>query len=182
MANTFLLNFFRFTIGLVFAISLVGKLRDVPSFFQTITNFRFFPSTFSKPLAYLFLLGECGTIIAMVIGGPFLFWGFLAAAAMFLSFSIALLLVVKRKIETSCNCFGPDEKNVDIGHIVRSAGFMLCAISGLVLRRINTTVMPALNWIEWLLIGMASTTFVLVWMRISEIVKIFVFKNEKEMT
>lgn len=167
---SFGITFFRITIGLVFAISLAGKLRDISTFIQTITNFQFFPKSFSQPLAYLFLLGELGTLVAMIVGTSLLFWGFMAAMLMFLAFSIALSSVVKRKIETSCNCFGPDEKNVGNGHIIRSLGFMACGLGGLVLVLPGVAV-RSLGWID-LLAGVMGVFFVLIWTHIDDILKI----------
>jgi len=174
MIISFPLAFFRLTIGFVFAISLVGKIRNIPLFTRTITNFNFFPKSFSKPLTYLFLLGEFGTVVAMIVGGSFLFWGFLTSTLLYLSFSIALLSVVIRKIKTPCNCFGPDEKDVGIGHVVRSTGFMICGLGGLISMKFYELASGALNWAEWGLVGATALVFVLVWIQISEIVKLFI--------
>lgn len=174
MISSFALAFFRITIGLVFAISLFGKIRDIQLFTQTITKFKFFPKSFSKPLTYLFLLGEFGTVVAMTVGNSFLFWGFLAATLLYLSFSIALLSVVKRKIKTPCNCFGPDEKDVGVGHVVRSTGLMICGLGGLISVKFSVFTSGALNWVEWGLVGVIALVFVLVWMQLSEIVKLFI--------
>ncbi len=177
MINAYLLIFFRTVVGLVFTMSLVGKMRDIPSFTQTITSFRFFPPFFSRPLTYLFLLGEFGVITIMGIGEPFLFWGFLAATMMFLSFSIALSSVLLRKIKTSCNCFGPDEKNVSVGHIVRSFGFMVCGIGGGVSTYKFGNFTTTLDFVEIFSVGVMGILFVTIWTYIGDLLRL-IMPNE----
>jgi len=173
MEKPLLLLFLRFVIGFVFLTSLAGKLRDIPSFVQTITNFRFFPEGVSKPLAYLFLWGEVSMIAVMLVGKSFLFWGFLIASLLFLAFSIALSSVIVRNIKTPCNCFGPDEKDVGAGHVVRSLGFMVCGIGGMILTKLPFAAPGVIGITVWGLIGLFSMVFVMVWMQIGEILKIF---------
>lgn len=172
MIFPYLLTFFRFVIGFVFAISLIGKVRDVPAFEQAITNFRFFPQSFSKPLAYLFLLGESSTVIAMAIGEKLLLWGFLLAALMFLSFSIALSSVILRKIETTCNCFGPDQKEISFGHVLRSLGFMICGIGGSIISYFHNIPYGSIESVNLIFIGIFSMVFVLVWTHIGDIIQL----------
>jgi hypothetical protein len=174
MEKPFLLLFLRYVIGFVFIFSLYGKLKNIPSFIQTITNFQFFPQKFSKSLAYLFLTGEISVIITMLIGKNLLIWGFLIASLMFLAFSIALTSVLVRNIRTSCNCFGPDEKDVRVGHVVRSLGFLVCGVLGIVITthpNQYTLLQP-----EFFLIattGSVSIAFVIVWMNVTDIIKLF---------
>lgn len=172
--SLYLLTFFRFVIGFVFAISLVGKVRDIPSFIQAITNFKFFPQSFSKPLAYLFLLGEFGTVAAMLMGKEFLLLGFLAATLMFASFSIALSSVILRKIKTSCNCFGPDNKGINFGHVIRSFGFMTCGIGGLFISYFQSTSLGSIGLLDRILIGIFAIIFVFTWMQIGDILHLLI--------
>ena len=172
MEKPFLLLFLRYVIGFVFIFSLYGKLKNIPSFIQTITNFQFLPQKFSKSLAYLFLTGEISVIITMLIGKNLLIWGFLIASLMFLAFSIALTSVLVRNIRTSCNCFGSDEKDVSVGHVVRSLGFLVCGVMGIVI----TTYQHSLLQPEFFLIattGSVSIAFVIVWMNVTDIIKLF---------
>lgn len=172
--SLYLLTFFRFVIGFVFAISLVGKVRDIPAFTQAITNFQFFPQGFSKPLAYLFLLGELGTVVAMLIDGVFLIWGFWIATLMFFAFSIALSSVVLRKIHTSCNCFGPDNKDITSGHVIRSLGFMACGIGGAIIIDSYRTSLEPLSLLHIAFVGMLAIVFVEVWMQIDDILQLLI--------
>jgi hypothetical protein len=171
---SYLLTFFRFVIGFVFVIAWVGKVRDIPAFVQAIDQFRFFPPRFSKPLAVLYLLGEFGTIVAMLIGGGFLKWGFLLATLMFLSFSIALTSVILRKIKTSCNCFGPDQKDIGFGHVLRSLGFMLCGVGGGLMLSFHHGPLEPVGVLYQVFIGIFSVAFVIVWMNIEDILQLLV--------
>jgi len=172
MIFPYLLTFFRFVIGFVFAISLIGKVRDIPAFTQAITNFRFFPQSFSKPLAYLFLLGELSTVIAMAIGEKLILWGFLLAALMFLSFTIALSSVILRKIKTPCNCFGPDQREVNFGHILRSLGFMVCGVGGVIISTLSGNFLNPLNLVDIFLMGVFAFVFSLIWMQVGDILQL----------
>lgn len=172
MEKSHLLIFFRFVMGYVFVFSLAGKFKNIPSFVQTITNFRFFPSKFSKPIAYIILIGEVSVVLAMLIGKNLLLWGFLITSLMFLAFSIALSSVIVRNIKTSCNCFGPDEKDVNVGHVVRSFGFMICGIGGVSMTfHQYSLVQPDLLLIVTM--GIISIAYVVIWMNASDIFKLF---------
>ncbi|PKO05311.1 MAG: hypothetical protein CVU41_11785 [Chloroflexi bacterium HGW-Chloroflexi-3] len=174
MEKPFLLLFLRYVIGFVFIFSLYGKLKNIPSFIQTITNFRFFPQKFSKPLAYLFLTGEVSVVVSMLIGINLLFWGFLIASLMFLAFSIALTSVLVQNIRTSCNCFGPDEKDVSVGHVVRSLGFLICGVLGIVITtHIHQYTLLQPEFFLIVTTGSVSIAFVIVWMNVTEIIKLF---------
>ena len=107
--------FCRVVIGLTFGFSFAGKVRDVPSFEQTIRRFKLLPEWLSHAAALAFLCGEAMVVLAMIPHPILLFkaWegrvvqgGFILAALMLLVFCAALALVLSRKINTSCNCFG----------------------------------------------------------------------------
>ncbi len=173
MFTSYWIAFTRIVIGLIFAISAYGKIQDVSSFTDAITRFKFFPRQFSPALAYLFLSGEILVVLLMLIGGFFRLYGYLLSFLMYLVFSIALSSVVIRKIDTSCNCFGPSEKPVTSFHIVRAAGLMaLSAISGIILYLNNTSlVQPDLA--GWVLMAMAGGIFTLIWIQVDEIAELF---------
>ncbi len=173
MFTTYWIAFSRIVIGLIFAISAYGKIQDVSSFTDAITRFKFFPKQFSPALAYLFLSGEILVVLLMLIGGFFLLFGYLLSFLMYLAFSIVLSSVVIRKIDTSCNCFGPSEKPVTPFHVVRAAGLMLLsAVSGAVLYLNNTSlVQPEL--LGWVLMVLAGGIFTFIWIQLDEIAELF---------
>src|SRR5690348_3348391 len=122
----YLLAFCRVVIGLVFAISSLGKARDLAQFQEAIAGFRLLSRRMSNLAAFLFLGGECTVVALMVIGGPFLFPGFALAILLLLLFCTALASVLIRRIQTACNCFGSTRKPVTRVDIWRNLGFLLC--------------------------------------------------------
>ncbi len=173
MFTTYWIAFSRIVIGLIFAISAYGKIQDVSSFTDAITRFKFFPKQFSSALAYLFLSGEILVVLLMLVGSFFLLYGYLLSFLMYLAFSIALSSVVIRKIDTSCNCFGPSEKPVTPFHVVRAAGLMLLsAVSGTVIY-LNNTSLVQLDLAGWVLIALAGGIFALIWIQLDEIAELF---------
>ena len=122
--------FCRVVIGLVFTISFLGKAFHLSSFQRSILAFNILPARFSRPAALLFLSGEGAVVILVGVGGSLLGLAFVLAILLLLVFSCALLSVLIRKLQTSCNCFGPTEKQVSSADIWRNIGFLLCASSG----------------------------------------------------
>ncbi|MFQ5614986.1 MAG: MauE/DoxX family redox-associated membrane protein [Anaerolineales bacterium] len=172
MLSAYALAFCRMVIGMVFAWSLVGKVRDVRAFEQTITRFQVLPERWSRLAAGLVLGGEGAVVGAMGVGGVFLKWGFLLAASLLVVFCAALALVLRRQIHTSCRCFGATGKLVSGHDIVRNSGFIFCALGGCgVLVRTSVNVSP--SWPEWALTGVIAGIFVAVWAQMREIVALF---------
>ena len=68
----YLLTFCRLVIGLTFALSFVGKMRDVGQFAETIGRFELLPRWWTKTAALLFLGGEAAVVILLIAGGPLL--------------------------------------------------------------------------------------------------------------
>jgi uncharacterized membrane protein YphA (DoxX/SURF4 family) len=62
------LTFTRIAIGLVFAASSVGKLRDFPAFERAVGNFHILPRRFVRLCSRLFLAGEIVVVALMLFG------------------------------------------------------------------------------------------------------------------
>jgi uncharacterized membrane protein YphA (DoxX/SURF4 family) len=170
--GTYFLAFSRIVIGLVFALSFAGKIRDINSFEQTITRFQLLPEQLSRASAFFFLGGELAVVIANLIGGPFLLWGFLLAVILLAAFSVAIASVLIRKIHTSCNCFGLSEKPVSREDLVRNAGFIACALSGYGILVISGKEPASLGLLEWGLMMVMAAFVVTVWIQMGEIMKL----------
>ncbi len=172
MLAPYLLALCRIVIGLIFMISFTGKVRNLPAFENAISHFRLLPAWAEKPVALLSLVGEFVVIILLVSGNRFLSVGFGLGALLLTIFSVALISVLKRSIQTSCNCFGLTERPVSRSDIARNVGFASCALCGLIL------VVPgadrrSLSVVEWALAGFPAAVFVAVWLHIGEIIRIF---------
>lgn len=173
MFSAYVLAFCRMVIGIVFVWSLVGKVREVRAFEATITRFQVLPERWSRLVAGLVLGGELAVVGAMVAGGIFLIWGFLLAAFLLVVFCVALAVVLKRQIRTSCHCFGETGRSVSAHDIVRNLGFILCALggSGVLVRPPINLVTPA--WLEWALTAVIAGIFVAIWVQMAEIAALF---------
>jgi hypothetical protein len=165
----YLLAFTRLTMTLVFLLSFVGKIRSWSTFKSVIVNFRLLPSVLAPAAATVFISSELAVVILLSLGGNLLIWGFILSALLLLAFTIALASVLIRKIRTSCNCFGPDNKLVSPFDLGRNAGFIICAVIG----GSTSNYSQDLAFVGWGLMCAAAATFVLVSLNLRDIVDIF---------
>lgn len=172
MIAIYILAFCRVVIGLVFAFSSLSKVRDFARFKQAILGFRLVPTRSSGPLAVLVLGGECVVVLLVAIGGPLLFYGLALAALLLCLFCVALALVLVRKLQTPCNCFGAGEKPVGPADLWRNAAFILCAAGGCGLLGLTGGRMGPAG-LEWLVIAPGALVFVVTWIQFGEIIHLF---------
>ena len=130
MIASSLLIFCRLTIGLTFAWAVFGKLRDLSAFREAVVDFRVLPPALSSIAAWVSLLAECAIILMLGIGNTLLFPGFLLAAGLLLLFSVALGLVLRRKRQVSCNCFGVTQRRVSPYDVARNLLLIVCSLVG----------------------------------------------------
>lgn len=116
--------FCRIVIGLVFVISFVGKVLNIPEFKQTIAKFGILPERLNSVGTFAILGCELGVVLLVSIGGVYLGFGFALAACLLLVFCIALVSVLARRIQTPCNCFGATEQPVSSSDVWRNVVFM----------------------------------------------------------
>ena len=143
----YLLTFYRLVIGLAFALSFVGKVRDVGQFAATIGRFELLPQRWTKTAALLFLGGEAAVVILIIAGGRLLPLAFGLATLLLLLFTLALLSALRRGIETSCNCFGDGDKPLTYYDVGRNAGFIGCGLLGWWLAAQVPSAPAAQNWL-----------------------------------
>jgi hypothetical protein len=168
MLPAYLLTFCRIVLGLTFAFSLAGKVRDVGQFMETIRKFDVLPKGWAGPTAVLFLAGEAAVVALLILGGLLLPLAFALAGLLLFLFTLALLSALRRGIETACNCFGTSQKPLTYYDVGRNAGFILLAATGLGMAGATDTL-PALAFIEHLFIFIIAAVFVLLWTNLSEI-------------
>jgi hypothetical protein len=109
----------------------------------------------------------------MLLGGSLLTGGFLLAALLLTAFSIALASVVIRKINLSCNCFGPSEKRITPYDIFRNIGFLICALGGWGAALLSQKGSVSLGILEWGLALVVAVIFITIWTQIREIMQLF---------
>ncbi len=166
------LAFCRVVIGLVFGLSFFSKVVDLSAFEQTIIRFALLPQPLSRLFAWVFLGGELAVAVLVALGGALLGVGFLLGAALLLVFSGALVSVLRRHIQTPCNCFGATEKPVSSADVWRNVGFLLCALGGSAILAWSHGVQTPLGLAEWSLIGLGGGVFVAFWLHLGAIVQL----------
>ncbi len=171
--SSYILAFCRVATGLVFAWSFLGKIQNIPSFVQTINRFNLLPKVLYWPVTVIFLGGEVTVLGTMILGGKLLLWGFLLAGLLLILFSIALIFVLIRKIQTPCNCFGSSQRTVSIFDIVRNTTLIVFSLGAYSLSVINTENLLVLSWSDWVLTIIIATIFVMILVQLREIVQLF---------
>lgn len=169
----YMLTFCRVVIGLTFGVSSVSKVLNIAQFKQAISNFHILPRWLSGVAAMLFLCSEFAIVALVFIGGPLLILGFSLALGLLLFFCLALASVLARGIRTTCNCFGASMKEVSTFDVWRNIGLMICALVGIAMLIGAKSAWGPLSLLEWVLIGLGSGVFVMIWLQLGEIVQLF---------
>jgi hypothetical protein len=165
----YLLAFCRFALLFLFLTALVGKVRGISQFAQTVADFRLLPPWLSQPAVFLFLAGELAVILLLLAGGSWLPLAFALAGLLLTLFSLALLSALRRNIQTSCSCFGNSDKPLTYYDVWRNVSFMACSLLGWWLAaQVLITAQP-LNWVELAMAGFLAALFVMVWTQLSEV-------------
>ncbi len=170
MLLPYMLAFCRIVIGLVFAISFIGKAWTFTAFGQAITRFDMLPQWAKKPAAFLILTTEFGVVALMVIGGSLLNIGFALAAALLFVFSIAITSALTRKIEIPCNCFGTSDKPVSIYEVGRNGIFIMCAVVGYAVNTIDHR--NPIEVFPLFFTGAFAFVFVAFWIHVGEVAQL----------
>ncbi len=121
----------RLLVGITFVLSFVAKLRDVQSFRNAVEDFQVVPRRLVAPTAVAVLAVEATVAASMLTTGWALATGFVLAVGMLAAFSLAIGLVLRRRLEVSCNCFGSPTTKVSAVDLVRNGTFALFAVVGL---------------------------------------------------
>ncbi len=169
MHYIYLLAFCRITLGLLFLISAISKLKSFPQYVATVSNFRLLPESFTRLAAVLVLISELLIVL-------FLFkWqvvAFYLASILLIIFSAAFASVLFRNIQTTCNCFGTSQHPISQADLVRNFGFLLCSCGGGWLAT-KPEITVSLAPLHLGIIGLIAIVFVLVWAQLGEIYHLF---------
>jgi hypothetical protein len=126
-----LLIFCRWSIGLTFAVSALGKAAAMGSFRDALVDFGVLPAPVTGLVAGV-VVGAEGLVAALqAAGGVFASAGFALALALLAGFSAILARALRMKADVSCNCFGPAERKVSWFDVARNALLALCCAGGL---------------------------------------------------
>ncbi len=163
-----LLTFCRLTIGLTFAWSVFGKLRDFSAFQAAVIDFRVLPPALSRSAAWLSLLAEFAILLMLAIGEALLLPGFVLAAGLLLFFSVALGLVLQRNMQVSCNCFGVTERRVSPYDVARN---LLLIVGSLVGGWTSLNTSQPLATSALIILGLMALCFVILVTNLADVVE-----------
>ncbi|HEU5271734.1 MAG TPA: MauE/DoxX family redox-associated membrane protein [Jatrophihabitans sp.] len=131
MLSSDLLMFCRWSIGLTFAVSAIGKARDLRGFELAVTELRALPAGLARPAALATVLAEALVVLALAVGRLALPIGFGLAAGLLLLFSVVLAAALRRRTTVSCNCFGASERPISGYDLIRNGALLACCAAGL---------------------------------------------------
>lgn len=142
-------------------------------FTQAVANFKLLPARWSRPVALLFLAGELAVVMLILAGGRFLPAAFGLALLLLAAFTVALVSILARNLQTACNCFGNSQKPVTYTDVWRNIGLVLVAATGLWVTRMASNTNTNMTFLELLLMAIVTGVFVLVWANLGDIVTLF---------
>jgi hypothetical protein len=157
----YLIQISRFATAFIFLYSFITKLRDFAAFERAIQNFQLLPPTLHRAVAFTFMLGEALIVLVSGLGGNWLYLSFGLAITLLLLFIYALNSVLKRKIQTNCNCFGTSEQKVSPYDIWRNVGIILVALTGLLALFFDSSVPSVLDLALCILISLVLSLLLL---------------------
>jgi hypothetical protein len=160
-------------LGTVFAISLAGKMINLAAFEEAVENFRILPIWLIPPAITVFLLGELGVVVLLLWGRELLLIGFILAVTLLAVFTVALISVLVRDIQTTCNCFGVKPREpVSVYDVIRNIGLIACGVWGIATLLTTRSLPPSLSWLEWGFITLTAVGIALLWLNLNDILKI----------
>jgi hypothetical protein len=167
-----LLAFCRIALSLLFAVSTARKIVDFAAFARAVRGFALVPASLARPAAVLVLAAEVAVAVLLCTGGPLLRIGFVLAGLLLLTFCLALSSALRRRIVTSCNCFGASDRPVSRHAIYRNVLFLCCAVGG-GWASAAANGPATLSAPEWGLTGLMAVVFSAVSIQLEELVQIF---------
>jgi hypothetical protein len=166
------LLFSRTAVGLVFALSLVGKLRDLPAFARAVADFQILPGRLVPAAAGFIVAAELAVVGLMLLGGPFLAAGFGVALGLLLLFSAVIALALHHGLQTPCHCFGASTRIVSRSDLWRNAGFVAFSLLGFTAALTVSGEPGRLHMSEFAVISLMAMVLVIVWARMGELVEL----------
>lgn len=169
MYYAYLLTFCKIVVGTIFTIASFLKLKSFTQYVNTINDFHLLPKSLTQLAAVLILTCEMLTVLLLFKWLLVAFW---LASGLLVIFSIALASVLFRNIQTACNCFGSSQHLISPADLWRNFGFLLCTGVGSWLATKPEATVP-IEALDLSIVGFMALAFVLLWMQLSEIYRLF---------
>ncbi|MDQ1741949.1 MAG: hypothetical protein QOE23_288 [Pseudonocardiales bacterium] len=120
----------RVLLGVVFAVSVTGKLRDAAAF--TDATRRLLPMRWaSRDRVIANSVGAVEFIVVALLAYPGTSrLGFALAAILLIAFSVAIRAALRRGVHAPCRCFGASDTPLGRRHLVRNGLLLVIALLG----------------------------------------------------
>src|SRR6266536_2519110 len=128
-------------IGIVFLISVVGKLKDPRMFAPAIEDYEIIPEQASLIASVLIMAAEVGLSIAH-LAGFFVKSAALLGCGLFISFAVSVTINLRRRRTLPCYCFDTRGGSPISGRTLLRLCVLICAELFLVLQ-------PTSTWVYW---------------------------------
>ena len=168
MLSQYVLLFCRWSIGLTFLASAIGKAQDLDAFRLALTDLRALPAGLARPAAVGTVLAEGLVVLAMAVGFAAMPVGFVLAAMLLAAFSVVLVAALRRDAGISCNCFGASKRPISWYDLGRNMALAACCVAGVVSYSIADHGLPAASVI--VLLGLMAGCFSLIVTNLEDIV------------
>ncbi len=123
----------RFTVGIVFLIALLGKVRGRRAFWEftgSVREMALLAHPWDTAVSAGAVLAEAAIVVLLTVAQTVPV-GFMLAGAVLLAFSGAITRAVRAGSQTACRCFGAVSAPLGSRHLVRNASLFAIATTGL---------------------------------------------------
>jgi hypothetical protein len=130
----YLAVFSRVLIGTVFLVSAATKLRSpaaFAAFARSVRKMKLVPTALITPVAVAVVAAEVGIVVLLAV--PVAVTGLLGsvvAAGLLTAFTVAIVQVVRRGTDLTCQCFGASTVPLGPVHVVRNIVLFAVAVAG----------------------------------------------------
>ncbi len=126
--------FARVLIGTVFLVSAVAKLRSpaaFAAFTRSVRKMKLVPAALVVPVAAAVVAGEVSIVALLAVPADVTaLLGFAVATGLLAAFTVAIVLVVRRGTDLTCQCFGASTVPLGPVHVVRNLVLLAVAVAG----------------------------------------------------
>jgi Methylamine utilisation protein MauE len=116
-------------IGVVFAVSAGGKLRDFDGFARSVPALAPVRPGLVRPLAVTTTVLE-GLVPVLLVTASAAPYGFGLSAVLLAVFTAAITVALRRGRRATCRCFGPSSAPLGRRHLVRNGVLLAVAVLG----------------------------------------------------
>lgn len=117
--------FCRIAVWVVFLVSFVSKVINIPIFYRAVIEFRIIPTKLNKLITLLIVLAELIVVILLLFDQLIVF-GLSLAIFLLSVFTIVIIITLKRGVNIECSCFGQTDIGISKYDVARNIAFIFC--------------------------------------------------------